>query len=327
VAWVVTLLLRRYPGQSFIGMARMALGRVVGSGLGLAFSLWWLVILAVTGRILGELVTFALLDLTPQLVVLGLLGASAAAVLWRGPVAVARLAEVLFPVIFGAIVLWFVLGLREGDVRYLLPVGVEGVPEILIATLPPVAFGSSIAAVLLMGEHIESTRGVGRAIYWAVVLVGTVGLMAESLTTMVLGFLRVNQTLPHFHTARLVGFPEFLERVDSALATSIIVGIFITCCVLLFAVAAGVSESLSVRRAYPVVLVLGAAAFAVLTQVLFPTFASLVAVLDGWGAALALAVQGGLPFVVLVVSWIRGVSGRPEASRADAGIQGGSGSS
>ncbi len=318
VAWVVASLLRRFPGQSFVGMARMALGRLAGSGLGLVYSLWWVLVLAVTGRILVEFVTFALLDLTPPLLVLGLFGASTAAVLWRGPVSVARLAEALFPVIFGAIVLWFGLGLREGDVRYLLPIGAEGVPKILRATLTPVAFGSSIAAVLFMGKYAQATRRAGRALYWAVVLVGTVGLMAESLTTLVLGFLRTNQTLPHFHTARIVGVADFLERVDSAFAAAILAGIFVTCGVLLFAVADGVCESLSVRRAYPLVLGLGVAAFVVLTQVLFPTFAGLVAILDGWFSALALAVQAGLPLVVLTTGWLRGVGGRPAAPRAGA---------
>jgi len=323
VTWVIASLLRRFPGQSFVGMARMALGRPAGSGLGLVFSLWWLLILAVTGRILAEFVAFALLDLTPPVVVLGLFGASTAAVLLRGPVPVARLAEALFPVIFGTIVLWFVLGLREGDVRYLLPIGAEGVPKILRATLTPVAFGSSIAAVLFMGKYAQATRRVGRALYWAVVLVGAIGLMAESLTTLVLGFLRGNQTLPHFHTARLVGVADFLERVDSAFAAGILVGLFVTCGVLLFAVADGVCESLSVQRAYPLVLGLGATTFAVLPQVLFPTFAGLVAVLDGWFSALGLAVQAGLPLLVLTVGRLRGVGGRPAAPRAGAGARDG----
>ncbi|HCW51703.1 MAG TPA: hypothetical protein DGR79_06520 [Clostridiales bacterium] len=316
VAWVAASLLRRFPGRSFVGMARTALGRPAGSGLGLVFSLWWVLVLAVTGRILAEFVAFALLDLTPPPVVLSLLGVGTAAVLWRGPVPLARLAEVATPLIFATILIWFGLGLREGDMRYLLPIGAEGVPRILRATLTPVAFGSSIAAVLLMGKYIQTTRRVGPALYWAVVLVGTVGLMAESLTTLVLGFLRATQTLPHFHTARLVGLAGFVERVDSTFALGILLGIFITCGVLLFAVANGVSESLSVRRAYRLALGLGVVAFVVLTQVLFPTFAGLVAVLDSWLVPLvALAVQAGLPLVVLAVAWLRGKSGRATVSR------------
>ncbi len=322
VAWVVASLFRRFPGVSFVGMARMALGRWAGSSLGLVYSLWWALALAITGRILAEFVTFALLDLTPQLVVLGLFGLSTAAVLWRGPVTVARLAELLSPLLFGAIALWFVLGLREGDVRYLLPIGAEGMTRILRATLTPVAFGSNIAAVLFMGKHIQTTRRVGPALYRAAALVGTIGLMAESLTTLVLGFLRANQTMPHFHTARLVGVADFLERVDLAFGVGILVGVFVTCGVLLFAVADGVCESLSAPRAYPLVLGLNASAFAILTQVLFPTFAGLIALLDGWLAPAALAVQAGVPLLVLTVGWLRGVGGRPARPRTGAGARG-----
>ncbi len=38
----------------------------------------------------------------------------------------------------------------------------------------------------------------------------------------------------------------------------------------------------------------------VLTQVLFPTFAGLIAALDGWYPVLAIAIQAGLPLVVLL---------------------------
>ncbi len=322
VAWVVASLFRRFPGQSFVGMTRMALGRWAGSGLGLVYSLWWIVVLAITGRTLAEFVTFALLDLTPQHVVLGLFGASAAAVIWRGPVTLARLAELLSPLVIAVIVLWFAVGLREGDVRYLLPVGEEGVPKILRAALTPVAFGSSIAAVLFMGSCVQTTRRVGPALYRAVGLVGAIGLMAESLTTLVMGYLRANQTLPYFHTARLVGIADFLERVDSAFAVAILIGIFVMCGVLLFAVADGVRESLSLPRAYPPVLGVGVAAFVILTQALFPTFAGLIALLDGWLAPVVLAVQAGVPLLVLTAGWLRGVSGRSVGPRAGAGAGG-----
>ncbi|HCJ11166.1 MAG TPA: hypothetical protein DHW14_08420, partial [Clostridiales bacterium] len=316
VAWVAASLLRRFPGRSFVGMARTALGRLPGSILGLAFSLWWVLVLAVTGRVLAEFVTIALLDRTPQAVLLGVFGLSVAVVLWRGPVPLARLAEVATPLIFAIMFIWFGAGLREGDVRYLLPIGAEGLPRILRATLTPVAFGSSIAAVLLMGRYIQTTRRVGPALYLAVVLVGTIGVMAESLSTLVLGFLRPTQTFPYFKTARLVGLAGFLERVDSAFALGILLGIFITCGVLLFAVADGVAESLSVRRAYRPALGLGVVAFVVLTQVLFPTFAGLVAVLDSWLVLLvALAVQAGLPLVVLAVARLRGKDGRAGVPR------------
>jgi spore germination protein KB len=316
VAWVTASLLRCFPGQSFVGMARKVFGRPAGSVLGLVFSLWWVFPLALTGRVLAEFVSLALLDLTPRPVLLAVFGLSAAAVLWSGLLSLARLALLASPVIFGTMLIWFELGLREGDVRYLLPVGVEGLAAILRASLSPVTWGSSIAVVLLMGKHLQATRRVGRALYWAVVLVGVIGFMAETLTTLVLGFLRTTQTFPHFKTARLVGLPDFIERVDSVFAVGILLGVFIACGVLLFAVARGVSESLSVPRTYRPALGLGVVAFVVLPRVLFPTFTGLVTLLDTWLTQLiVLAVQAGLPSLVLVAAWLRGKDGRTGVSR------------
>jgi len=314
-AWLATTLIRRFPGRSFVGMARESLGTLLGTAVGLAFSLWWLLPLLATGRILAEFVTFSLLDLTPKLVILGAMATAVAIVLWRGPIATARLAEILLPVIFAGLVAWFLIGLPDAEIRFLLPVGQEGIRPTLRASFAPVAFGGSLMATLALGGYLGRAARVGRGLYWSVLIAGDVGLMAELLTTAVLGWLRPHLTFPHFHTARLVGLAEFLERVDSAFAAFILAGTFVTCAVLIFAVAEGVAETVGKRAVYPWALLGGAAALTFGTPLVLPTFPVLVAALDSWYPPFALAVQVGLPLMVLVVALVRRVPGEGTGDR------------
>ncbi|MCL6580002.1 MAG: endospore germination permease [Firmicutes bacterium] len=323
-AWLATTLVRRFPGRSFVGMARESLGPFLGAAVGLAFSLWWVLPLMATGRILAEFVTFSLLDLTPKSVILGAMAVSVAVVLWRGPIATARLAEILLPVIFAGLLAWFLIGLPDAEIRYLLPIGAEGLGTILRASLAPVAFGGSLMATLALGGYLGRAARVGRGLYWSVLIAGDIGLMAELLTTSVLGWLRPHLTFPHFHTARLIGLAEFLELVDSAFAAVILAGIFVTCAVLIFAVAEGVAETVGKRAVYPWALLGGAAVLTFGTPLALPTFPILVAALDSWYPPVALAVQVGLPLMVLVVAAVRRVPGEGTRDRSPGRPQRGS---
>lgn len=304
VAAIANALVRRFPGCTLVSMAEQALGRLPGRMAGLVFASWLVVVLGVVGRELNEFVAMALLDVTPAAAVLIPFTAATTACVWRGPVALARTAEFFFPLIYGAFLIISLLGLREADFRFLLPLGAEGPGPILRAALTPVAFGTELTAMLMLAPLVRPAHQVGSSLLRAVLLVGSIGVTAESLTTAVLGFLRPGRTFPHFCTSRLVEAARFMERVDSLFAGLIISGIFIKFAALQYASAQAASDSLGRQAFRPALLVAGASSTA-LSLLAFRGFTALLETIDRTLAPAAITIQTGLPAAIMLADRIR----------------------
>jgi len=246
----------------------------------------------------------ALLDVTPAAAVLIPFATATTASVWRGPVALARTAEFFFPLIYGAFLTISLLGLREADFRFLLPVGAEGPGRILRASLTPIAFGTELTAMLMLAPLVRPADRMGTSLLRAVLLVGSIGVTAESLTTAVLGFLRPGRTFPHFCTSRLVEAARFMERVDSIFAALIISGIFIKFAALQYASAQAASDALGHRAFRPALLIAGAGSLA-LSLSAFRGFTALLETMDRILAPAAIAIQAGLPATILLAARIR----------------------
>ncbi|MBP1989855.1 GerAB/ArcD/ProY family transporter [Paenibacillus eucommiae] len=233
---VVHYLYRQFPGKSLIEYSRITLGNGWTMLLFIPFTcvMFWHV-----AGIVIEIETFfksTMLKETPTYAVSSLFFVTIALTALAGIEVIARMAAFLLALMFGLIIMILVLVGNLYHPEYLLPVLSNGIGPILNAAYITYGFPYSelvVFAIILPYIRSEDTSKVGKHLYLALI-VNVVTLLASIICSiMVLGPLSGDLKYSLYQLARLIFIQEIIERIESVIGISLIVGFYFKASILL----------------------------------------------------------------------------------------------
>jgi Spore germination protein. len=258
IAWSMGALLlacllylyRKNPDLSLLSSCRLALGTIPANLLMIPIVLvmFWNV-----AGIVSEIGLFfksTMLKETPTSVVHALMFIMISLTARAGIVVIARMSALLLTlmVAFIFIVLIMVSNLYQPD--FLLPVLPNGIGPVLQAAYIAYGFPYSeliVFAFILPLVRREESRKVSKHLYIALSVNGLLLLISILGSLLVLGPLSGDLKYSLFQLARLIFIREIIERIESVIGFSLIVGFYFKASILLFILVRTVVEWLDLR--------------------------------------------------------------------------------
>ena len=249
----IYLLWKRFPNQSFIEYSQTILGKV-GKFIGLLYVLYFFHGLSVFLFQWSIFLTTAVMPETPvPFILIFFLPFCAYAVL-KGIEVISRLAEFIAPLVFGGIILSFLLLSRDMDLNVFTPFMEQSFSSILLGAFVIAARTKAILLFAMLFPYLNSKNVKS-------VLISTYSILAffwiicsiTVLATLGLDLPRILQ-FSYFSAIRLVNVGDFIERIESIhLAVWILSG-FLRISMYYYVIVIGLSQVVSLKSYKPLVL-------------------------------------------------------------------------
>ncbi|WP_161486059.1 GerAB/ArcD/ProY family transporter [Desulfotomaculum copahuensis] len=224
VAFLVGALGREFPGQTIVQYAVSILGKIPGKAVGLLYLFFFIQPPAIVVREFGELLAVSMLPTTPQILFAMLIVSVSAYALYYGLEVLARVNELLFPLII-VLFLFILFSVAEHmEPANLLPVMEHGIKPVLLASLGPASWrGEIILLAMFLPMLARPERGARDAVI-STLAIGMVLFVAMLVITMVFGASTARLSFSVYELARLSTFVA--TRLDAIWMIIWIVGIF-----------------------------------------------------------------------------------------------------
>ncbi len=233
----IVYLHQRYEGKGFVEYGRTALGTGLMAVLCISYigAMFWQVAIIVV-EVSGFFKSTMLLD-TPSYAINGLFFLVIALTARAGIEVMARMFVILVVVMIGFIVLVWLLVSPNYHFDYLLPVMPDGIRPILHGAY--IAYGFPYVEVVLYATLFpfvreQSRKKIGKTLFLALLFNGVALLASIVLTLSVLGPLAGEMKYSLYVLARLIFVQEIIERIESVVGFSLIVGSYMKTSLLLF---------------------------------------------------------------------------------------------
>ncbi|MEK5417777.1 MULTISPECIES: GerAB/ArcD/ProY family transporter [unclassified Paenibacillus] len=227
---------RRAPDLSLVEQSRSVLGNGLTLVLLIPFTcvLFWNV-----AGIVIEIGTFfksTMLKETPTYAVNTMFFITIAMTALAGIEVIARMAAVLMSLMFGFIILVWILVAGLYHPEYLLPIMPDGFRPILSAAYVVYGFPYSeliVFSMILPFVRKEDNSKLGKQMYLALIINALTLIASVISSIMVLGPLSGSLKYSLYQLARLIYFQETIERIESVIGFSLIIGFYFKASILL----------------------------------------------------------------------------------------------
>ncbi|MFE4709853.1 endospore germination permease [Paenibacillus sp. NPDC056722] len=227
---------RRAPDLSLVEQSRSVLGNIPTLLLLIPFTcvLFW----NIAGIVL-EIGTFfksTMLKETPTYAVNSMFFVTIALTALAGIEVIARMATLFFTLMFGCIVLVWVLVAGLYHPEYLLPVMPDGIRPILNAAYVVYGFPYSelvVFSIILPFVKSEDKPKLSKHMYLALIVNAITLIVSVLSSIMVLGPLSGDLKYSLYQLARLIYFQEIIERIESVIGFALIIGFYFKASILM----------------------------------------------------------------------------------------------
>lgn len=227
VVFIVYQLHKRFPHDTLVQYSQKILGRFLGKAVGFFYLLFYLYIGGTTLRQYGDFLVGAFLPHTPLLLVMGSLALASTFAVRAGLEVLARLSDMLVPILF---FLWFMiilLLLPDLEVKNMLPIMEHGIMPSLQGAIAPMSWN---ALFFFISSLMPFLRERERGLKWGVfsVLLVMMTLVLTNLATLLLfGGITGGFVYPVMSATRYISLADFFENLQSLVMAIWIGGTFI----------------------------------------------------------------------------------------------------
>lgn len=220
LVWIYTEIQRYYPDKNLADILTAVLGKWIAIPLILLYALEFFWIATLNFREFGELISMILLPTTPLSLILTVFMITVLYTLFLGYEVLARLGELMYPLIVFFIISIFILISisQEVDLTRLQPVLGNGIAPVAKAAIPALInfpFGEMV--VFLMYWHYVKEKQYIRKVALYVTI--TIGILLSSVLALMVSVLDVpfvaNSTIPIYEVIKLINVADILTNLDS----------------------------------------------------------------------------------------------------------------
>ncbi|MDB4893836.1 MAG: gerXB [Firmicutes bacterium] len=308
----VVALVRRFPGDGLAAIGERVAGPVLGTLITLVISAWLFVDTAFTVRGFSETFLIAIVPATPPtvLMIVGMLGVAYAS--YQGLEAMARTAQVLFPLILVGTLVGVIMDLPRADPSRLFPILGHGLPSLVGGGFIMSGMAGEVIILLAFGYAFRDAKAFRSSALLSILLFGLTASFIVAVLIMTFGAPdAAQQPFPMYRLARMIYLGRFVQRMESIIvmlwffAAAVRVSVTFHACVVSLA---GALRLPYYRPLIPVIVVL------VISLAMAPE--DLIAVLRtdrDWIRPLGIGIIL-LPALLLVIAMVRKKGGQTHAA-------------
>ncbi len=229
--WVYTEIQKYYPDKNLADILTIVLGKWIATPLILLYALEFFWIASLNFREFGELISMIVLSNVSLTVILVIFMITVLYVLCLGNEVLARMGEIMYPIIITGFFISFILIIFSGEMELnrLQPVLGNGIKPVLNAAFPAIInfpFGEMIV-FLMFWHYADDKKSIRRIGFFVTFTIGF--LLATSLITMitVLDVAYVeNSTIPFYEVIKLINIADVITNLDGLVTILLFIGGF-----------------------------------------------------------------------------------------------------
>jgi spore germination protein KB len=312
LAWLFTLLGRRFPGMDLRQIAEASAGRLVGTLLMLAVWVWLVGLLAVNLRDFTETFKITLLPNTPISAISVCLILAAGLAAWVGLESIARVSQIFYLPVYICVAVVVIFNLGRIDPAQYFPFWGFGFAQTARGAIAYTPMLSELIILLILGQSFRSPQVLGRISRTTIIMYALTGLCMVLMTVGVLGSPEAGRNpFALFTLARIVQVGRWVERVEAGVVTFWVLAACVRLAILLYVTTLHTASLLRIpnHRSLILPLLVIAESIALLPR----DFASVLRLDRFWmqtaGSGVLL-----IPLLLLALAAVRKKGGRPHAS-------------
>lgn len=230
-------ILSTYKKESFVEIACDILGGVLGRALTFTYIVWLILIGGIYFRIFGDRMLSSVYPTTDIAMFLLTMTLLLALVLKRGIVPVARMGELLFPILLAAFIFICITILPQVEPVNLLPVSYLDILPILKGSFKVLSINAYVVILLLFSGIINDKENTGRLGFKAglFLAVAQTALVAVIFTSVGLT-MSLKSSYTFLMAAKNISVFRVIERVESLILAVWVISDFILLAVFVYAV-------------------------------------------------------------------------------------------
>jgi spore germination protein KB len=269
--YIYALLVKRFPGLNLTAIHKLIYGRYLGAAISLYYLCFFLLLVSLTIKDIGDIFNVFFMPETPQVMMLIAFTCVCAYAAWNGIEILARVVPFIVTVVSVTIVATTFMLLPKMDFTNFLPIGELTFINFIHSTqiITEVTFGLTLTIFLLIGFTVNDQHRAGRALLLGI-LSGTAFFMIVVIrNTAVLGNTEAMLFSPSFQTSRLINI-GFLSRLDILFAIGHTFGQFLICSIYFYITVLFLSQILGLRTYSPLIFPLGCTAV-IMAMIIYPS--------------------------------------------------------
>lgn len=249
IPWLTGRIARRFPQQTLLQVAELTLSRPVGRLIALLYLLYFLLVLTLNLRLVGEFFVFAFLTRTPIIVVIITVALLALWAVRSGVEVIGRFSQVIFPLLIASVFLIVLFLAQDIETKLLWPPRLSAVGPVpyLQDIINVSARTAEFAWLALLVPFVDQPAGLFRTAVRAQLWIGFAWV---GMSVAIIGTLGRNFS-PHFFpfyvSVQLVHVGDFLERPDVLFLSMWLFGMFLRITMLLWGTAVSAAQLLGLK--------------------------------------------------------------------------------
>lgn len=227
------------PGKNLYEIIDYCFKRPIAVSLSLGYITYFIYISSRVTRDFSELITTAILPITPIEVITLAFMLVISYISYLGFEVLARVTEIFIPYLIGFLFLLmiFLLGSGELDMHHIQPILGNGIQPILKALFPSLItfpFGELVVFTVVFST-VTRLKKSKKAALWSVILAGCFLFIGSILVLLSLGAELIEfRSFPLLNAARQVSIGNFIERIDALVVFIMMLGVLVKCSVFLY---------------------------------------------------------------------------------------------
>ena len=311
IAAVYTSLSGRFPGQNFIQLSEIIMGRYVGKLAGLAMIWFALHLGSLVLRNFGDFLTITILQQTPMVIINAVIILLSVQAVKMGLEGLSRVNDLLIPPMIFLLLMITLLAIPETEFTRLLPVTENGLKPVVAGALTATGFPFAETVLFTMIiPYVSPARGAKRAVLLGILIGGLFLAIIILRTILVLG---PAATARFWYSAleavKMIDIFNIIQRIESMVIIVWIGFGFIKITVCLYAFVLGLAQWLNLKDYKPIAMPAGLLMLALSTYV-YESYTEEAAFAAKIWFPYAILITFILPLAMLIVAWIRGLGER-----------------
>jgi spore germination protein KB len=269
--YICALLIKIFPGLNLARIHNVVYGRYLGTAVSLYYLCFFLLLLSLTAKDIGDIYnTFFIQDTPEEVILIAFIGVCAYAA-WNCIESLARITPFIVTIVSLTIIATTIMLLPKMDFANFLPVGELPLINFIHATqiVTEVTFGLILPISLSIAFTANKPRQAGRAMILGLLAGVFFFMIIVVRNTAVLGNTEALLFSPSFQTSRLINI-GFLSRLDILFAVGHTFGQFLICSIYFYITVLLLSQILGLSTYLPLIFPLGCIAV-VLGMTLYPS--------------------------------------------------------
>ena len=209
-------LIHKYPSRNIIGISRQLTGKIIGTVLGTAIFIFFLLLTSLLLREFAESFILAILPITPISVIMLFFLILLMYAAFLGIETLSRVAWFFGPYLLIALLTILLFSLPQGSLQNLTPILGTGPWPILKNSVIHISIFAEILLLGLIAPLIRERKQIFKVGLLSIIIAIFTNLVVTLTVILVFNFTAAGKIIfPIFQLARLIAYGEFIQRVEA----------------------------------------------------------------------------------------------------------------